>query len=134
MQSFSRFRCLLGVGAFVAGAIAVAPGVNTGRGAAGGGGRAVSYLREVRPILAQHCYGCHGPDEAARKGKLRLDRKDQAFAQRHGKGVIAPGNLDGSLVWGRFPTPSASDGSPLPGRPQPSTKNRTEPPTPGTYK
>src|SRR5262245_40949696 len=66
--------------------------------------RAVSYLREVRPILAQHCFQCHGPDEAARKGKLRLDLKEHAFAERKGLHVIAPGNLDDSLVWERVTT------------------------------
>jgi hypothetical protein len=44
--------------------------------------RAVSYLRDVRPILSQHCFQCHGPDEAARKGKLRLDLKESAIAGR----------------------------------------------------
>src|SRR5438270_2770753 len=65
------------------------------------GTRPVSYLREVRPILAQHCFQCHGPDEAARKAKLRLDLKDKAFAERHGSRVIAPGDPGGSLVWER---------------------------------
>src|SRR5262245_47233595 len=67
-------------------------------------GRQVSYLREVRPILAQHCFQCHGPDEAARKGKLRLDLKADALAARRGKHVIDPGNPAGSLVWERITT------------------------------
>src|SRR2546421_654728 len=71
-------------------------------GPAGADGRAVSYLREVRPILTQHCFQCHGPDEAARKAKLRLDLKDHAYAERDGAHVIAPGSLDGSLVWQRI--------------------------------
>ncbi len=66
--------------------------------------RAVSFLREVRPILAQHCFQCHGPDEAARKGKLRLDLKDHALAERKGAHVIAPKDPDGSLVWERVTT------------------------------
>jgi mono/diheme cytochrome c family protein len=66
------------------------------------GSRPVSYLREVRPILAQHCFRCHGPDEATRKGKLRLDLKDNALAARKGKHVIAAGDPHGSLVWERI--------------------------------
>ena len=43
---------------------------------------AVDFNQEVRPILAQHCFACHGMDDHARKGKLRLDLADAA----HGKG------------------------------------------------
>ena len=43
-------------------------------------GRAQSpdFNREVRPILSQHCFKCHGPDEGQRKAGLRLDRRDGA--------------------------------------------------------
>src|SRR5262245_32690518 len=66
--------------------------------------RPVSYLREVRPILAQHCFQCHGPDEKARKAKLRLDLKEHTLAERKGQHVIAPGDPNGSLVWERLTT------------------------------
>src|SRR5213079_97728 len=35
-----------------------------------------NFTREVRPILARNCFKCHGPDDAARKSKLRLDVSD----------------------------------------------------------
>ena len=41
----------------------------------------VDFAREIRPILAEHCWSCHGPDEAARKAKLRLDRREAAVAR-----------------------------------------------------
>ena len=34
----------------------------------------MDYDRDIRPVLASHCYACHGPDPEKRKGKLRLDR------------------------------------------------------------
>ena len=36
----------------------------------------LSFNRDIRPILSEKCYACHGPDEAARKAKLRLDVRD----------------------------------------------------------
>lgn len=46
----------------------------------------ISFAEEVQPILAQHCYECHGPDAATRKADLRLDQSDSALQQ------ITPGN------------------------------------------
>jgi Protein of unknown function (DUF1553)/Protein of unknown function (DUF1549)/Planctomycete cytochrome C len=50
----------------------------------------VNFVRDVRPILAKNCFGCHGPDEKARKAKLRLDLEEGA------KAVIVPGEPDAS--------------------------------------
>src|SRR5262245_23280069 len=52
----------------------------------------VEFNRDVRPVLADNCFGCHGPDSAARKAKLRLDRRDDAIKA----GVIVPGKPDES--------------------------------------
>jgi mono/diheme cytochrome c family protein len=41
---------------------------------------AIVYNRDVRPILADHCFACHGPDSASRQADLRLDRRDDAMA------------------------------------------------------
>ncbi len=40
----------------------------------------VDYLREVRPLLSDACFACHGPDEASREADLRLDQLDEAIA------------------------------------------------------
>ncbi len=53
---------------------------------------AVDFNRDVQPILAENCYHCHGPDEKARKAKLRLDRKEGALGKNEdGLAIVAPG-------------------------------------------
>ena len=49
---------------------------------------AIDFGRDVRPILAEHCFACHGPDEAAREGGLRLDTEAGATRDRGGYRVV----------------------------------------------
>lgn len=58
---------------------------------------ALSYNRDVGPIISEKCFACHGPDAKARKMDLRLDQKEGLFGKtKDGLPVVAPGNPDGS--------------------------------------
>lgn len=59
----------------------------------------VDFRSDVLPLLSEHCFHCHGPDAATRKGGLRLDRQEDALAPAEsGKPAIIPGNADESPI------------------------------------
>jgi hypothetical protein len=78
----------------------------------------IDFSREIQPILAAHCYGCHGPDEGKRKAKLRLDQHDSAI-----KKAIKPGDSAHSLLINRVSTSDDDDLMPPPD----SKKERLDP-------
>src|SRR5437868_7068429 len=45
-------------------------------------GGAITYNRDIRPILSDNCFYCHGPDAGKRKAKLRLDVRDKAIDRK----------------------------------------------------
>ena len=58
----------------------------------------ISYSRDVRPILAAACFRCHGADEDAREGELRLDSQSSAHLLRGVSAAIVPGSVAKSLL------------------------------------
>ena len=57
------------------------------------GSAEVDFNRDIRPLLSDKCYKCHGPDEGSRKAKLRLDRREDALA------AITPGKPEESELY-----------------------------------
>jgi len=74
----------------------------SGRGTLALAGGMVQYNRDIRPILSENCFACHGPDVNKRAADLRLDVREVALE----KGAIVPGQPDASSLLQRI---TASD-------------------------
>ncbi len=58
----------------------------------------VDFGREVRPILAEKCFACHGPDASKRDSDLRLDTRQGPYADLGGYAAVVPGRPDQSAL------------------------------------
>jgi hypothetical protein len=73
----------------------------------------VDFNRDIRPILSENCYTCHGPDAGRRKAGLRLDREDGAIAQlKSGDFAIVPGKPEKSELAARITAENEDDRMP----------------------
>ncbi len=79
---------------------------------AGDGSAGVQFNRDVRPILAENCFACHGPDSGAQKAKLRLDRAEDAMASHHSGTPIVPGHPEQSEILTRIGSSDPEEGMP----------------------
>ncbi len=76
---------------------------------------AVDFATQILPIISTKCFHCHGPDESARKAKLRLDIGTEAVKERKdGTFAIKPGNLEHSELVKRITNPDPDEVMPPP--------------------
>ena len=92
---------------------AVALRLPLGVAAAPAGPTRVDFNRDVRPILSDHCFACHGFDDKTRKASLRLDLKESALrGGKSGKPALVPGKPEASELVVRVLTQDADDHMP----------------------
>jgi mono/diheme cytochrome c family protein len=77
-------------------------------GAAPAAGK-VDFNRDIRPILSDNCFACHGPDEKKREAELRLDQLETATRDLGGYKAIEPGKPDKSEIFKRLTTKNEDD-------------------------
>src|SRR4051812_10703877 len=77
----------------------------------------VSYNFDIRPILSDKCYACHGPDANKRKAGFRLDLVDSAFAplkETKGAFALVPGKPEESELYKRISSTDPTYQMPVP--------------------
>lgn len=74
----------------------------------------IDFARQIRPILSENCFACHGFDPASRKGELRLDDREAAIAVTDGHAAIVPSAPDRSELWRRIVSTEAEEVMPPP--------------------
>jgi len=77
---------------------------------------AVEFNRDVRPILADHCFQCHGPDAKQRKADLRLDTPEAADPKREGGPIVVGGQPEKSELWRRINSTDGDERMPPPAK------------------
>src|SRR4051794_15706124 len=91
-------------------ALTLALTVLAGRGAPGASPKAIDFNRDVRPILSENCFACHGQDASHRKADLRLDVREAAVEAE----AIVPGDVEASLLVERIMSDEPSEQMPPP--------------------
>jgi len=75
----------------------------------------IDFNRDIRPILSGKCFQCHGPDEGALKGKLRLDRREDAIkGGKSGELAIVAGKPEASQILRRVVATDSNEVMPPP--------------------
>ena len=106
-MSFARHICLACAAALVL--FAWPSGLFAGKDLGG-----VDFARDIRPLLSDNCFACHGPDAKQRKADLRLDTREGALAYIDGTSAVVPGKPSESELIRRVTTDDEDDLMPPP--------------------
>ena len=75
----------------------------------------VDFNRDIRSVLSNTCFKCHGPDEAERQADLRFDTREGALANLEGHAAIVPGQPEASEILKRITSTDPEVMMPPPG-------------------
>jgi hypothetical protein len=103
----------------------VVAGISLSLPARGAEGKIV-FNRDIRPILSDKCFHCHGPDEKRRKADLRLDRREGATMDLGGHAAVVPGKTAESELIARILHPDAGEVMPPPATKKPLSAREIE--------
>ncbi len=106
-MSFARHICLACAAALVL--FAWPSGLFAGKDLGG-----VDFARDIRPLLSDNCFACHGPDAKQRKADLRLDTREGALVYIDGTSAVVPGKPSESELVRRVTTDDEDDLMPPP--------------------
>ena len=95
LPAMPKFFCLRGIVATVFGCLLSSTGSL-------GAAEPVDFNRDIRSVLANTCFKCHGPDEAERQADLRFDTREGAMADLNGHSAIVPGQPEESEILQRI--------------------------------
>ena len=82
----------------------------------------LSFNKDIRSILVENCFSCHGADSAGRKADLRLDKRDDAVES----GAIVPGDVDSSVMLDRIFSDDPDEVMPPPSAKKPLSSEHRE--------
>ena len=92
-----------------------------------GGETKISFNRDIRPILSEHCYACHGPDEGQRKAGLRFDLEEEALIKlKSGHRAIVPGDRSTSHLVHRITATDPDEVMPPPEHDKPLNESQKQ--------
>ncbi len=117
-QAMKSFRTTL----FLTGFVAVCSSIGTRDAVAAETPKTVDFTRDIRPILSNACFHCHGPDQQTREAELRLDQRNGLFEDRDGYVLVKPGDHSQSELIRRILSDDPDEMMP----PADSTKSLTE--------